>query len=165
MPSRPLLLLGLAVAFLGAGCAARTRGSSDDLGAKDAAIPDSLANYSVPLDLTEFDIDTTTGGARGVFLKFSRLPSGVSATAQSSPAQIILDVQGPTGGESPEELFPGGDSLVTRVGVSRHVGGLRIVLHLASDELPEYSVYPMADWVMVRIRPLHPRTVPWAHQS
>ena len=157
-----LLPCGLAVAVLMAGCGLR-RGSKDELGAKESALPTSIQAYSEPLDLRQFEVDSTDGGARGVFLKLSRIPSGaVTSSSQSSPARIIVDIQGPTGAESPEEVFPGGDSLVTHIGVSRQEGNLRIVLDLEADQPPEYAVYPMADWVLVRIKPLNPRTQPWA---
>lgn len=152
------------MAAVAAGCSTK-RPAADELGAKEAAQTASLANYSVPLDLREFDVDTAEGGYRGVFLKLSRLPSGVTTTSENNPARIILDIRGPTGSESPWETFPGGDTLVTHVGVSRYVGGVRVVLDLAADEAPEYTVYPMADWVLVRIKPAHPPQIPWAHRS
>jgi hypothetical protein len=159
--SRTLLSSGLVAAVLIAGCAARH--SRDDLGAKDSVLPNSVPNYSVPLDLREFEVDSTEGGARGVFLKLSRLPSAVSSTSQSDPARIIVDIQGPTGTESPEEVFPGGDLLVTHVAVTRQAGGLRVVIDLALDDPPDFAVLPMADWVLVRIDPPNPRKRPWAH--
>ena len=153
---------GFLAAAIAVGCSMQ-RGSKNELGPKPLTLPNSIAGYSVPLDLSEFDVDSTDGGARGVFLKLSRLPTSVSSTSESGPARIIVDIQGPTGTESPEEVFPGGDSFVTHVGVSRQVGALRIVLELAADDPPEYAVYPMADWVLVRIKSVHPRTHPWAH--
>jgi hypothetical protein len=154
---------GLVAALLVGGCAARH--AADELGAKESVLPNSVPNYSTPLDLREFDVDSTDSGARGVFLKLSRLPSAVSSSSQNGPARIIVDIQGPTGTESPEEVFPGGDSLVTHVAVSRHVGGLRVVIDLALDDPPEFVVLPMADWVLVRIDPPSPRKRPWAHSA
>jgi hypothetical protein len=150
------------VALLG-GCATKQPG--DELGAADSNVLSSLEEFSAPLDLREFDVAEADGGYRGVFLKLSRLPTGVVSTAQSDPARIVLDIQGPTGAESPEEVFPAGDTVVTHVAVSRHVGWLRVVLDLQGDETPEFGVYPMADWVVVRIKPLNPRTRPWAHRE
>jgi len=161
---RALFGCGLAVAALVAGCASR-RTSHDELGAKEAALPPTLANYSEPLDLREFEVDAAEGGYRGVFLKLSRLLMSVSATAEKNPARIIVDIQGPTGTDSPWETFAGGDTLVTHVGVARHMNGLRVVLDLAGDELPEYTVQPMADWVVVRIKPMNPQRIPWAHRA
>jgi len=152
-----------AVAVLAAGCASK-QPSADVLGAKDVGLTD-VAGYSVPLDLREFEVDSAEGGYRGVFLKLSRLPSAVTATSEKNPTRIILDIQGPTGAESPWETFPGGDTLVTHVGVSRYMGGLRVVLDLATDEMPEYAVYPMADWVVVRIKPTNLPHKPWAHRG
>ena len=119
----------------------------------------------MPLDLREFDVAQADGGYRGVFLKLSRLPSSVVATSQTEPARIIVDIQGPTGTETAEEVFPAGDTLVTHVAVSRQIGWLRVVLDLQSDELPEYAVYPMADWVLVRIKPANVKPRPWAHRA
>lgn len=157
--SGALLCCGLAVTVLTVGCGPR-RGSKDELGAKESVLP---TNYSAPLELRQFEVDSTDGGARGVFLKLSRLPSGVSSSSESSPARIVVDIQGPTGTETPEEVFPGGDSLVTHISVSRQMGNLRVVLDLAVDDPPEYAVYPMADWVLVRIKSINPHTHPWAH--
>jgi hypothetical protein len=157
-------MCGLAIASLSGGCASK-RTSGDELGAKEAARPPDLSTYSAPLELREFQVDTAEGGYRGVFLKLSRLPNAVSSTTESNPARIIVDIQGPTGTESPWETFPGGDTLVTHVGVSRYVGGLRVVLELSSEEPPEYGVYPMADWVLVRIKPANKPTIPWAHRA
>jgi len=163
MPSR-VLLYGLMAAALVAGCSAK-HGSKDDLGAKESVLPESIPGYSTPLDLREFEVDSTESGARGVFLKLSRLPSSVSATSQSDPARIIVDIQGPTGTESPAETYPGGDTLVSHVTVSRQVGGLRVVLDLTTDDPPDFAVYPMADWVLVRIQTATPHKRPWAHQG
>ncbi len=157
--TRALLCCGLAAAAFAAGCSAK-RAPTDELGTKDL---ESIPGYSVPLDLREFEVATTDGGYRGVFLKLSRLPTSVQATSQSDPARIIVDIQGPTGTESPEEVFPGGDTLVTHVAVSRQLGWLRVILDLQSDTAPEYAVYPMADWVVVRIKPTTVRPRPWAH--
>ena len=158
--SGALFCCGLAVAAITAGCGMRRK---DELGAKESVLPASIPGYSQPLDLREFEVDSTDGGARGVFLKLSRLPSAVTSSSQSDPARIVVDIQGPTDAESPEEVFPGGDSFVTHVGVSRQMGSLRVVLDLAADDPPEFTVYPMADWVLVRIKAPAPHTHPWAH--
>ena len=123
------------------------------------------ANLGDPLDLREFEVVSAEGGFRGVFLKLSRLPTAVTHTSQSDPGRIVLDIQGPTGTESGEEVFPGGDSLVTHVQVIRQLGLLRIVLELQSDSPPEYTVFPMADWVMIRLMPINPKVRPWAQRA
>jgi hypothetical protein len=155
---RALLCCALVIAAAASGCSAK-RKPPDELGAKEAALSQDTPGYSVPLDLREFDVDATDGGYRGVFLKLSRVPTSVVSSTQSSPARIIVDMQGPTGTESAEELFPGGDTLVTHVGVSR------VILDLDTDQPPEYAVLPMADWVLVRIKPSGGRALPWAHQG
>lgn len=161
--SRILFYCAVATVALLGGCATKQPG--DELGAKDTNVLSGLADYSAPLDLREFDVAEAEGGYRGVFLKLSRLPTSVVSTSQSDPPRIILDIQGPTGAESPEEVFPASDSLVTHVAVSRHVGWLRVILDLQGTETPEFGVYPMADWVVVRIKPLNVQKRPWAHRA
>jgi hypothetical protein len=140
---RALLCCALAAAAAASGCSTKHK-PKDELGAKDTSLSSDI---------------------RGVFLRLSRVPTSVVTSVQSSPPRIIVDMQGPTGTESAEEVFPGGDSLVTHVGVSRSYGWLRVVLDLDADQLPEYAVFPMADWVMVRIKPFEGRSVPWAHRG
>jgi hypothetical protein len=162
-----VLLCGLLAALAVLPACTSRRSTHDELGAKDAAgqAKQGLADYSAPLDLREFDVAETEGGYRGVFLKLSRLPTSVQSTSQSDPPRIIVDIQGPTGTESAEEVFPAGDTMVTHVGVTRTAGWLRVILDLQGNQMPEYGVYPMADWVVVRIKPLNVERRPWAHRA
>jgi hypothetical protein len=161
----PLLVrCSLVAAVLAGGCSTK-RAAVDELGAKDAPLPDTLAQYSSPLDLRDFSVAEAENGQRGVFLKLSRLPTGVTATSQNDPPRIIVDIQGPTGTESPEEVFAAGDTLVTHVAVTRTAGWLRVILDLQGDETPQFSIYPMADWVVVRIKSPNAPTRPWAHRA
>ena len=114
--------------------------------------PDTFANLSVPLDIREFEV-VSADDNRGVFVKLSRLPDDVQFHDESHPARIVLDIKGPTGEESPEEVFPGKDALVSRIRVTRTPGNLQVVLELDSDVAPEYTVHPLADWIMVRFSP------------
>ena len=114
---------------------------------------DSLALSNAPLDLNHFEVAASGSGHRGVFLRLSRFPEAISHTQQSNPARIIIDVSGPTGVDSPEQAFPGGDSLVSMIRVSRSIGQLRIILDLVGSNTPAYSVHRMGDWIMVRLRP------------
>ncbi len=148
----PILACSLAVAT---GCSQRLPlEEAGETGAPPDSIAGDLAEYSDPLDITSFEVVASGGGYRGVFLRLSRFPEGISYSDQDSPARIVIDIQGPTGIELPEEVFPGRDSLVSKVRVTRSLGNLRVVLDLAADEPPEYSVHRMADWVMVRMRPI-----------
>jgi hypothetical protein len=149
MPRKFSLFFALAaVSLLAAGCSQRA-----PLGEESAAPVDTnaLAKLSAPLDLNQFEVVASGGGYRGVFLKLSRFPDAIAATDRGNPAQIILDISGPTGAETPEETFPGGDTLVSRVRVTREIGLLRVVLDLAATSPPKYSVHQMGDWVMVRL--------------
>lgn len=112
----------------------------------------TLAAISVPLDLQDCRI-VNADGQRGVLLKLSRLPDAVEHRVESEPPRIIVDVKGPTGTETPELVYPGGDNVVSRVSVARSFGLLRVVLELQTNTPPTYSVHPMADWIMVRLAP------------
>jgi hypothetical protein len=157
----PAAAVGVLAAFALAGCASRK--ASHDLAGEPAAIPDSLGE-TVPLDVREFDVVSGEGGFRGVFLKLSRLPTGVTHHSESAPPRIVLDITGPTGAETTPETYPGGDELVTQVQLARQTGKLQVVLDLSGDDVPEYEVLPMADWVLVRIKPSGTRR-PWAHRA
>ena len=159
-----MLCCGVAAAALIAGCSTK-RAGQDELGAKEAKLPDSLTQYSAPLDLSEFDVQASEDGQRGVFLKLSRLPSSVTATSETDPPRIVLDIQGPTGTQTSQEVFPAGDTVVTHIGVSRTPGWLRVVLDLQAGVEPTFAVYPMADWVVVRIKSPTAKPRPWAHRA
>ena len=137
--------LAFAAAFI-TGCAAKR----DEM----PPIPDAsggLSSLSVPLEVKEFEV-VDVGGYRGIFLKLSRLPDSVAHFEQSDPASIVIEIKGPTGGESPEEAFTGGDTLVQRVRVARTFGSLQVAIDFADDP-PSYTVHTMADWIMVRFTP------------
>jgi hypothetical protein len=155
------LLAGTLLAAL-SGCA--TRDSANEPKSAGAVLPASLPNVSIPLDVREFDVVSADGGARGVFLKLSRLPEAVTHRSESDPARIVLTITGPAGTDSPAESFSSGDALVTSMQVSRQAGELQVVLDIAAEAPPEYEVLPMADWVLVRIRPASTKR-PWAHRA
>ena len=134
----------LSVLLVTTGCAGRSH-VAEPLPAS------TFAELSVPLNLVEFNVAGTSQG-RGVFLKLSRLPDSLTHRWESNPPRIILEIAGPTGEESAPEVIPAGDDLVTRLEVSRTFGVLRIIIDLRSQEVPEYTVHQMADYVMVRLK-------------
>jgi hypothetical protein len=156
-----LAAVGTLAALAVAGCSSRQ--ASQDLAGEPAAVPASVGE-SIPLDVREFDVVSGEGGFRGVFLKLSRLPTGVTHSSETAPPRIILNIAGPTGAETPPESYPGGDDVVTQVQLARGTGMLQVVLDIAGDAVPEYEVLPMADWVLVRIKPSGTRR-PWAHRA
>ena len=123
---------------------------------------------SIGIDVSKAKLDWAEGSTGEIHEVWNQ-PRAIRQLADRleklDPARIVIDIQGPTGTESPEEQFPGGDSLVTHVGVSKQVGAIRIVLELAVDDPPEFTVFPMADWVLVRIKPVSPHKHPWAHDA
>jgi hypothetical protein len=112
----------------------------------------NLAELSAPLDVSRFEVVHSGAGYRGFFVKLSRFPDSISWEDSSDPARISLTLRGPTGTESPEEIFPGGDRLVSRVRVTREIGALHVVLDLATDDPPDYTVHRMGDWVMIKMK-------------
>jgi hypothetical protein len=136
----------MATAALFVGCARHARPP-----APSTTQAPGLDSLSVPLDVSEFHV-VAAEGFRSLFVKLSRLPDAVNHHEQGN-GSIVLDITGPTGGESPEESFPGGDTLVAGVRVSRTYGMLRVAIDLASQDMPSYTVHTMADWIMVRFAP------------
>jgi hypothetical protein len=139
------LVCALSSVLLLAGCAKRA-----PLATPEEENP--FAQLSAPLEVRDFDV-ASADGYRGLFLKLSRLPDAVASHAEEDPTRLILEISGPTGGESAEQTFPGGDTLVSRVRISSTYGMLRVAIDLLADELPDYSVHTMADWVLVRFAP------------
>lgn len=147
MRNRSLLLLCVCGMMLIASCARR-----DPLMPKKSGglLEESLPGVSIPLEVREYDV-LNESGYRGIFLKLSRLPDSIEHNSGSDPARIVLEIHGPTSGELPEEAFPGGDTLISRVRVASRPGVLWVSFDLQGDEVPAYSVHSMADWIMVRI--------------
>lgn len=119
----------------------------------EATEPD-FSSLSSPLDLHHFEVVSSGAGYRGVFLRLSRFPDRIETNHYSKPPRIIIDIYGPTGGESAEESFPGGDSLVSTVRVMREIGLLRVILDISGSDLPPYTTHRMADWIMLRMQPV-----------
>jgi hypothetical protein len=153
--------VGALAALAVAGCASRN--ASQDLAGEPSARAAAMGE-NIPLDVREFDVVSGEGGFRGVFLKLSRLPTGVTHSSESAPPRIVLNIAGPTDAATAPETYPSGDDLVTQVQLARQAGLLQVVLDIAGDDVPEYEVLPMADWVMVRIKPSGTRR-PWAHRA
>jgi hypothetical protein len=89
-------------------------------------------------------------GHRAVLLRLSRVPTLVRHTKARGPARILVEAWGPTGEDIAEKTLPALDMQISQVRVSRHEGALSIILDLAGDEPPPYTVHEMADWIMVR---------------
>ncbi len=134
--------------LLAAACAPRRAPLGGSLGRDQ---PNLLAGIVVPLAVQSYDVNTADG-ERGVFFKFSRVPDGVTEHHTSDPARIILDVAGPaTGDDIPPQWFPGTDTMVSQIQMSRTRGQVHIVVELSAADPPKYSVHQMADWIVVRL--------------
>lgn len=141
-----MVSLLVVAALLAAGCASRAPlepGEGSDF-------ERSLNAISAPLVLQDYRV-VTAEGQRGVFLKLSRLPDAVEHHSEENPPRVVVEINGPTGTETADEEFPGGDTLISRVRVEQTFGLLRVTLQLQGNEVPPYSVHRMADWVMIRL--------------
>jgi hypothetical protein len=147
MRNRSLLLVCACAMTFAASCAKRDPLAPQKGG---SLLQESLPGVSIPLEVVDYDV-LNESGYRGIFLKLSRLPDSVAHNSHNDPARIVLEITGPTGGELPEQSFPGGDTLISRVRVAPHPGVLWVSLDLQGNEAPLYTVHSMADWVMVRI--------------
>ena len=136
---RPLPRVALLGVLLIAGCAQK-------LGRPTP----SPSGDEAPVTLRNLQIETIDGH-RAVLLRLSRLPTMVRHSSSKRPAEITVQAWGPVGdGDLPERALPQIDPMIAQVRVSRHDGGLSIVLDLHGEDPPPYSVHQMADWIMVR---------------
>lgn len=147
MRNRVLLLICACAVMFVSSCAKRDPLAPQKSG---GLLEESLPGVSIPLEIREYDV-LNESGYRGIFLKLSRLPDSIEHNSDNDPARIVLEIRGPTGGELPEQAFPGGDTLISRVRVASRPGVLWISLDLQGEDVPPYSVHSMADWVMVRV--------------
>lgn len=139
---RSLIVLGCLMALTAGGCGGKQIAERTDLA--------DLQGLALPLDVREVQLARADGN-RGVFLRLSRLPEGIHHRAMGDPARLVLEIKGPTGTQGEEDL-PGTDDLVSRLRVQRDFGVLRVLVDLRGEEVPEYSVHAMADWIMIRFK-------------
>ena len=110
----------------------------------------SPSGDEAPVTLRNLQIESIDGH-RAVLLRLSRLPTMVRHSSSRRPAQITVQAWGPVGeGDIAERVLPQLDAQIAQVRVSRHDGGLTIVLDFHGDSPPQYSINQMADWIMVR---------------
>jgi hypothetical protein len=136
---RVVPVVPLLAALLVAGCAQKLGRPSP-----------SPSGDAAPVTLRNLQIESIDGH-RAVLMRLSRLPTMIRHSSSRRPPEITVQAWGPVGdGDLPERVLPQIDALVSQVRVSRHEGGLTIVLDLHGDQPPPYSVHQMADWIMVR---------------
>ncbi|MCK6555639.1 hypothetical protein L6Q96_13830 [Candidatus Binatia bacterium] len=104
--------------------------------------------------ITLRDVQVEAAGAhRAVLLHLSQTPSQVRYGDSRRPASITIEAWGPPGNfDLPERTLPQVDDLVSQVRVSREEGCLKVTIDMQADELPQYTVHEMADWVMIRVQ-------------
>jgi hypothetical protein len=118
-----------------------------------AGLDNPLGGIVIPLTVRAFDV-SKADDHHGVFFKLSRVPDAVHAQDASDPARIIVDVDGPSAGDDlPVQSYPGTDTLVSQIDMSRVNGSLHLILHLSGDHPPPYVVRQMADYVVVQLNP------------
>lgn len=106
-----------------------------------------------PLDVTEIEA-TASNNVHAIFLRLSRFPDRIEHEAKGDPPRIELRLVGPASdGDAPEKTLVPSSAVVRSVRVSRKDGILRVLLELGGNELPEYTIHEMADWLMVRMVP------------
>lgn len=127
---------------MGAGCA-----TWSSLASRPSAAP---VGDLAPVSLRNFQV-VTADGHRAVLLRLSRLPTRVRHSSTPEPPQIVVQAWGPVGeGDLPERELPQIDPQIRDLRVSRHDGGLTVVLNL-NGATPPYTVHQMADWIIIRL--------------
>jgi hypothetical protein len=103
-----------------------------------------------PVALRNFEV-TAVDGHRAVLLRLSRPPTLLRQSSSNRPARITVQAWGPPGdSDLPERTLPQTDPQIVDVRVSRSSGALTVVIELKAEEVPEFSVHEMADWIMIR---------------
>jgi hypothetical protein len=128
-------------------CAVAIGGCTASLGRPSAAPTGDQA----PVTLRNLQI-ANVDGHRAVLLRLSRLPTQVRHSSSSRPGRITIQAWGPAGTEDlPERSLQQIDPQISQVRVSRSRGALNVVLDFQGAEPPQYAVFQMADWIMVRL--------------
>jgi len=143
-----IALLSLLGAGLLAGCARRHAPLDNSI--RNPTNDQLLGGVVVPLVVRSVDI-SSADGQRAVFFKLSRVPDAVISSADSNPARVMIEADGPSGTpDLPSESYPGADTLVNRIEMARIAGRLHMTLELNADSPPTYKVQQMADYIVVR---------------
>lgn len=112
--------------------------------------PVPTPTYTGPLQLHEIRVITDTG-QRNIMFRFSRPPEDLKYFPLHEPSRIVIDVTGPIEALPQVATYKADDPQIETVRVSSSAGRMRLVVDLALDEAPPFSVDSNATILTARI--------------
>ena len=104
---------------------------------KPQSLPEST--YTGPLQLHEVRV-ITDSGQRDVVFRFSRPPEDINYFPLREPSRIVIDIKGPVESLPQVAIYKADDPLIEAVRVGSYEGRMRLVVDIAAEELPQFSV-------------------------
>ena len=127
-----------------------TGGPSSLLPPEPATKPVPTPTYTGPLQLHEIRV-ITDAGQRNVMFRFSRPPENLHYFPLSKPSRLVIDITGPVEALPQVATYKADDPQIEAVRVSSAAGRMRLVVELALDEPPPFSVDANAAILTARI--------------
>ena len=104
---------------------------------KPQPLPEPI--YTGPLQLHEVRV-ITASGQRNVVFRFSRPPEDINYFPLREPSRIVIDIKGPIESLPQVAIYKADDPLIEAVRVGSYEGRMRLVVDVAAEELPQFSV-------------------------
>ena len=95
--------------------------------------------HTGPLQLHEVRV-ITASGQRNVVFRFSRPPDDINYFPLREPSRIVIDIKGPIESLPQAAIYKAHDPLIGAVRVGSYDGRMRLVVDVAAEELPPFSV-------------------------
>jgi hypothetical protein len=128
-------------------------------------VPGAGATLPGPLELTAVTVDRRKDGA-ALVLALAGNPTEITHYAIAEPGRIVVDVYGDSAKRAKVEIMKVNDPLVRKVRVAHHAGRMRLVIDLATDEVPAYDLASRGGTVTVSLGAARPEaaTPPEQHE-
>ena len=104
-----------------------------------SVVPGAGASLPGPLGLSAVTVDRRKDGA-AIVIALAGTPTEVTHYTLANPGRIVMDVYGDSEKRAKVEFMKVSDPLVRRVRVAHHQGRMRLVLDLATDDVPAYDL-------------------------
>ena len=95
--------------------------------------------YTEPLQLHEVRV-IRASGQRNVVFRFSRPPEDINYFPLREPSRIVIDIKGPIEPLPQVAIYKANDPLIEAVRVGSYEGRMRLIVDVAAEELPQFSV-------------------------
>jgi hypothetical protein len=121
-------------------------------------VPDAAAGVPGPLELSAVTVDRRKDGA-AIVLALAGSPTEITHYTIAEPGRIVIDVYGDSQKRAKIEFMKVSDPLVRRVRVAHHKGRMRLVIDLATDDVPAYDLATRGGTVTLSLGAARPEAV------